>query len=47
VEDAERMNMLFRRLNAIVKGRRDVNAGTALLLERLPLGTGDPLAALR
>jgi antitoxin HigA-1 len=29
------MNIPFQRLNAIVKGRRGVSAGTALLLEAL------------
>ena len=29
------MNILFRRLNAIIKGRRAVSADTALLLEGL------------
>lgn len=35
VEAAERMNIPFQRLNAIVKGRRSVSADTALLLEAL------------
>jgi antitoxin HigA-1 len=35
VEAAERMNIPFQRLNAIVKGRRGVSADTALLLEAL------------
>ena len=33
VEAANRMNIPFQRLNAIVKGRRGVSADTALLLE--------------
>ena len=35
VEAANRMNIPFQRLNAIVKGRRGVSADTALLLEAL------------
>ena len=35
VEAADRMNIPFQRLNAIVKGRRGVSADTALLLEAL------------
>ena len=35
VEAAERMNIPFQRLNAIVKGRRGVSADTALLLQAL------------
>jgi addiction module HigA family antidote len=35
VEAANRMNIPFQRLNAIVKGRRSVSADTALLLEAL------------
>ena len=35
VEAANRMNIPFQRLNAIVKGRRAVSADTALLLEAL------------
>jgi addiction module HigA family antidote len=35
VEAAERMNIPFQRLNAIVRGRRSVSADTALLLEAL------------
>jgi antitoxin HigA-1 len=35
VEAADRMNIAFQRLNAIVKGRRAVSADTALLLEAL------------
>jgi addiction module HigA family antidote len=35
VEAANRMNIPFQRLNAIVKGRRRVSADTALLLEAL------------
>jgi addiction module HigA family antidote len=35
VEAAERMNIPFQRLNAIIKGRRSVSADTALLLEGL------------
>ena len=35
VEAAERMNIPFQRLNAIVKARRGVSADTALLLEAL------------
>ena len=33
VEAANRMNIPFQRLNAIVKGRRGVSADTALLFE--------------
>ena len=35
VEAADRMNIPFQRLNAIVKGRRGVSADTALLLQAL------------
>lgn len=35
VEAANRMNIPFQRLNAIVRGRRGVSADTALLLEAL------------
>jgi addiction module HigA family antidote len=35
VEAANRMNIPFQRLNAIVRGRRAVSADTALLLEAL------------
>lgn len=35
VDAAARMNIPFQRLNAIVKGRREVSADTALLLEGL------------
>jgi addiction module HigA family antidote len=35
VDAANRMNIPFQRLNAIVKGRRSVSADTALLLEAL------------
>ena len=35
VEAANRMNIPFQRLNAIVKGRRGVSADTALLFEAL------------
>jgi len=35
VEAADRMNIPFQRLNAIVRGRRGVSADTALLLEAL------------
>jgi addiction module HigA family antidote len=35
VEAARRMHIPFQRLNAIVKGRRAVSAGTALLFEAL------------
>jgi addiction module HigA family antidote len=35
VEAADRMQIPFQRLNAIVKGRRAVSADTALLLEAL------------
>jgi antitoxin HigA-1 len=35
VEAAKRMNIPFQRLNAIVKGRRGLNADTALLFEAL------------
>ena len=35
VEAARRMKIPFQRLNAIVKGRRGVSAGTALLFEAL------------
>lgn len=35
VEAANRMNIPFQRLNAIVKGRRSVSADTALLPEAL------------
>ena len=42
VEAADRMNIPFQRLNAIVKGRRAVSADTALLLEALTrLGRAD------
>ena len=35
VQAADRMNIPFRRLNAIVRARRGVSADTALLLEAL------------
>ena len=35
VDAAQRMNIPFQRLNAIVKGRRGVSADTALLLQEL------------
>ena len=35
VDAAQRMNIPFQRLNAIVKGRRGVSADTALLLQAL------------
>jgi len=35
VDAAKRMNISFRRLNAIVSGRRGVSAETALLFEAL------------
>ena len=35
VEAADRMNIPFQRLNAIVNGRRGVSADTALLLQAL------------
>ena len=35
VEAANRMNIPFQRLNAIVRGRRSVSADTALLFEGL------------
>lgn len=35
VEAAQRLNIPFQRLNAIVKGRRGVTADTAILLEAL------------
>jgi addiction module HigA family antidote len=35
VEAADRMNIPFQRLNAIIKARRAVSADTALLLEAL------------
>ena len=35
VEAANRMNIPFQRLNAIVRGRRGVSADTALLFEAL------------
>jgi len=38
VEAANRMNIPFQRLNAIVNGRRRVSADTALLLEALTHG---------